>query len=364
MDDAGLDMYSSRHRGVRVPWAAIIEVGIGTAGKSGERYVLTLRLANGISLTLPAPVGRARDVAFFDAQAHEIIDAYERSGAGSRVAASDEPKDAISLEYRVEEAGRIEKYHRPPLLFELRRPVSILLLTLFFGGLLAFAASVRGYTQDLPGVDAYRAASWCSAPGGTAPAYCIVADGQVDQPLTRQDSDAYRLSVGLSAESVAGSPAPAKSVTFDTDEPALDELQIGDPIEYIVSDGGQVASVISEGVTYQSTSSPQARYMSGWAAMFGSVEFALLSASLLGLRLAGRRLRLPWMALPLAFLLAFITDISILSTISRPPTSAPALLWLTALPVACIVGLGTGAWYWKFRRRARRPVSRRSRALP
>lgn len=371
MDDAGLDVYSSRNGGTRLPWATIVDVEIGKAGKSGELRVLTVRLVNSESLTLPAPSGGARDAALFDAQAQEIIDAYEDRGAGWRVAASGEPQDTIPLEYRLEEARRIEKYGRPLLLFELTRPVSLVLLALFIAGLFGLAGSIHGYTRDLPGLAAYRAASACSAlssaTGGTAPAYCIVTDGVVDRKMVRPYSDVYQLSVGPSAESagVADGLEPMQFATFGTDQPALDKLQVGDPVHYIAEHGGDVASVTSQGVTYQSTGSPQKRYISDWASMFASAALALFFAALLGLRVARRRLTGPWIALPLSLILPFITDTSLgNSSTSRPPGSALSLLAWTALPVVCVALPLAALWCVWFKRQGRRLVSRRHRALP
>lgn len=378
IDDEGIDLYSRRLGGMRVPWAAVIDVRISTPQRPDSRRCLTARLVDERTVSLPAPIGSSRHAERFEAQAREILEAYKVRGAGLRVSASGEPQDGIPVEYRLEALELIDEYAGPSRLVEFVRPGALALLVLLVLGLVGLGGSIHAYTRDLAVYDAYRAAAPCSAPmsvnGYADSAYCIVTDGVAEEPVGDPFDNIYSLSVGPSLQSMAlpaGSPdlpydGPVQYAFFATDQPALDGLQQNDPVEYIAANGGDVASVTLDGITYQTLDSPRAQHVYDCASLSAAAGFTLLFACWLGLRVARRRVLGPW-AVPLLTIIAGIVTNLVVDThqtTSRPLGSGSSLLELTGFVMLAAAVAFTGLWVLPLRRLMPRPVSRRHRARP
>jgi hypothetical protein len=366
IDDAGIDVYSRRNGGLRLPWPVILDIEVD---RSEKRHALRVRVANGTSLALPAPTGDPGHPGLFDAQAREIIEAYKERGAGLRVSASGEPRDEIPVDYRLAAIEQIGHYGEPSRLFEFARPGRITLVLVFLAALFGLGGSVHSYLRDLPVYDAYRAAPHCSAAaaaaasaaGGSEPSYCTVTDGAVQQIVASPEQGVYEMSIGTDGDLYAG---PIQFGFWSTDPPALENLLPGDRVDYVAVDGGNVASITLHGVTYQAIDSPQVRHVSDSASLFASAFFALVFASLLVLKIARRRLLGLWALLPLMFTAAFIVNVAADGgQASTPFSSVGALLVLTGL-VACATVAALAPLCWWFRRRARRLVSLPHPALP
>lgn len=183
----------------------------------------------------------------------------------------------------------------------------VVLFILFAGSVFGLGGSIHSYARDLGTYDAYRAAPSCSASdaadGNATSEYCDVSDGSVDAALAA-DAPIYSLGVGPSSTMLA---IPGLAVVtipdttgqqafFDHDESALAGLQVGDPVDYVTLNGGNVASVTVHGVTYQTLDSPQSQQLFDTAGIVAASACVLLFGFWLVLRLARRRLTTAWSA--------------------------------------------------------------------
>lgn len=181
------------------------------------------------------------------------------------------------------------------------------LFILFAGSVFGLGGSIHSYTRDRGTYDAYNSAPSCSASdaadGNATSEYCDVSDGAVGTALTA-DAPIYWLGVGPSSTTLA---IPGLAIVtipdttgqqafFDHDESALAGLQVGDPVDYVTLNGGNVASVTVQGVTYQTLDSPQSQQFFDTAGIVSASACVLLSGFWLVLRLARRRLTTAWSA--------------------------------------------------------------------
>lgn len=285
-----------------------------------------MALLDGSSLTLPVPVDKPGRERHFDAAADLILQAYTARKLGTRSIEAGEPAapaDEIPPEYQRYLVDRIERYGapvrrqwKPPvptIALILRFKVHALLFVLFALGAVGVAGSIHSYTRDLPAYDAYRHPAPCTADssviGTAASEYCDVRDGVVTGIIGYMPN--YEIGVGPSISVPSdlspllqdpndAASGPAQLAPFANDEPALDNLQLGEHVDYLALNGGDVLSVTVDGVTYQTdVTTPQPQQVYDLATILASSMWTLMFAYLLGLRLARRRLTL-WSAVPLA----------------------------------------------------------------
>lgn len=370
VEDEGIDVHDWYLGGLRLPWPVIVEIKAGTREVRGaKRRCLTLEVVDGSSLILPAPIGPPGGSALFEEQAGEIFRAYQaHGGSGGPTGPAGEARDEIPIRYRLDQLRRVDAYAGPSRLPLILQPISIMLFVFCLAELVGVAGSVHSYTRDLGGYDAYRAAQSCtvsdSAECSAGRPYSVVTDGVVTQAV-EQLYGLYVLSVEPESDSDAGAGA-VQYAYFKADPSTLESLPDGAAVDYVAANGGDVDSVTHDGVTYQTIDSPQSQDVYDWASVFAACSLTLLTAGLLGLRIARRGL-VSWWAVPvLTITAAFVVNMIVAANqpAGRPLASLGSLLWLTGAVALSTTVAAAAACPFVLSRRERRPVSRRHRALP
>lgn len=330
-------------------------------------------------MSLPAPVGGSGDSARYEAQAREIVEACRIHGAGPRETATGEPQDEIPLKFRLDQARGINYYAGPSKLLPFAQRGNIILLALVAVSLYGLGGCIHTCLRDLPAYNSYRSVSPCQAAfvgDGVGPHYCSVTDGVVEQPMKQPVTGLYEVVVGPVEQSAdensveMGDTVSEIPAFFGTDQPALEKLVAGQRVDYVADNyGDKVLSVTVGGVTYQTVDSAQlqsrSQYVDDWASVFEMALLVLVFAGVLVMRLCRRRLVDPWAVVPVALIAAFLASCSADGdgSTTTAPTSVAYLLWVIGIVAACTAA-GLALSGRLFRRRARRPVSRRHRALP
>lgn len=382
VDEHGIEVYTPPRAGTRLAWSAIDDIQVSVLRphyRPGRAVVLSL--VGGSTLILPVPLDRPRRAAEFDAASGAILEAYRKHHV-----APDGPSDEIPAEYLVGPGRPIERYPGQPTrrgwwIPSMLRPGLFAIAAAFLVGVIGLCGALHSLARDRPAYDSFRSPAACSAwdaasglvPGG----YCRVTDGQVDSASTDAKGDVDSLIVG---------PIPATDPLLDpldpggdwTDTPTqfaffaggVSELvfEEGEPIEsYVAQKSGDVASLTMDGVTYQTTESPQIQHVADMAALSASLAWMLLCGFWFSFRMRLRRYAPARVYVLLTCCAAFLTSAVVAASASgggnAVTTTGTIFVLIGAIAPAAGALLLAGLTL-ALRQRARRLLYRQHRALP
>jgi len=367
VDDKGIDARTPLAGGTRVVWSAIADVRVSVLGnRDRPRRAVVLSLSDGSPLILPAPRERPGRAAEFDEASRRIIEAYE-----SRRRAAAEPQDQIPPEYRVAPVPPIESYggvaRRAETLVRSVRLGLVVLALGFIAGVVGLCGSVHSLGRDLPAYDSFRSPDSCSAQDagsliGTG-RYCHVTDGVIDAVIRDPQGAVDALIVGPQAADGNWTDTPTQDAYLPTTLPG--DPEEGAHLDYVSQQPGDVASLVWQGTTYQTTESPQRQLFYDLASLIASGAWTLLFGLWFAFRVCRHRYTLPRAYALFTCAAACVCGAVTAGAEPNNETAVPSTVFLPELTLApTSAALLTVVLARVLRRRGLRPLSPHRRARP